>query len=147
MGGGDISAARCSIQGNEVDLGAKPRKNPCQPPCILISIVDAVDQDILKGDHPPIRKGKLSASLNETTERISPVDGHETASRLVIGRVQRHCQIDRCIAAQLLDFRDQNRRWRGVTFLWEKFIPSAAIRFPRTLTTSIIIGKGARPSP
>jgi len=72
------------IEGDKVDLGAAALEQPGQLPGLVRGVVQALQQDVGKGDAPVPGQGEALAGRQELCQGIVPVDGHEPVAGAVI---------------------------------------------------------------
>ncbi len=103
MGGGDMPSPGKGFRGIRLILALHAREEPDEPFRVAFTIVDAIDQDVFEGDHPPVGEGEPSAGRHQFLQRIGPVDGHERASGFIIGGVEGDGQVQRHVLAKAVD--------------------------------------------
>ncbi|VTR70869.1 hypothetical protein DESC_870025 [Desulfosarcina cetonica] len=101
------------VEGDQVDLGLDRPQEFYQPPGILQAVVDALHEDVFKGDLAPRGQGKLAAGGHQVRQGIAAVDGHQPAAQGVIGGVQGNGQVHARIASQVRHAGNPSGRGNG----------------------------------
>ena len=81
-----------------VDNQVEPRRESFQVvgqvPGIVVAVVDPRDQNIFHEQNVAPGQRVVPQGLLESRQVVLPVDRHQTAARLVVGRVQAHRQLE-----------------------------------------------------
>jgi hypothetical protein len=81
-----------------------------------VAVVHAIDARPLERQAAPLGEEVPAARVHQDAERVAAVDRHQLVAQLVVGRVQRHRQVDReVLLGEAADARhDAHRRHREV---------------------------------
>lgn len=72
------------IQGNQIYFCSQARQKTCEFQRIPPSVVDAINEDVFKSYHLPVRKGKVPTGGNQAFQGMFSVYRHEKAAGFVI---------------------------------------------------------------
>lgn len=81
---------RCFVEGDEVDLTWNAPYKVGETEGIPRGIVDAIDENVFEGNPLPRAEGKPPADRYDLLQGMGFVDGHEKASGIIIGGVERN---------------------------------------------------------
>ena len=96
------------VKGNKVDLCPKTGKQAAEVFYVLVPVVLPLDEDIFKGNHPPVRQRKLPARGYQAFQRIFFVHGHQGIPGFIVRGIQGNCQVDRNVLTQFLHLRHKS---------------------------------------
>lgn len=112
-GWGREGRASVGIQRDEVDFCPEPLHEFDEAAGIFPAVIDSINENIFKGDHTSVGKGKNPACFQEFFKGVSPINGHQTIPRLIVGCVQGNGEVHGDVFAELNHFRNKTTRGNG----------------------------------
>ena len=112
-GRGREGRALVGIQRDEVDFCPEPLHEFDELAGIFPTVIDSINENIFKGDHTSVGKGKDSACFQEFFEGVTPINRHQTIPCLIVGCVQGDGQVHGDVSAELKHFRNKTARGNG----------------------------------
>ena len=95
VGRAAVARARERVERDQVHLGRPAAQQRRELACVLRSVVDAVEHDVLEGDAAGVLPlDVMPAGGEQLGDRVPAVDRHELAAQRIVRRVQRHGERD-----------------------------------------------------
>src|SRR5437016_4572683 len=110
----DEARPRERIERDQVHLGAEPVQEAHEPTGVRLAVVLVAQHDVLEGDALAARERQRAAGVEERTQWVAAVDGHQPRALRVGGGGERHGQVD-ARAGLALELRDEDALDRGGT--------------------------------
>src|SRR5438876_395767 len=103
----DEARPRERIERDQVHLGAEPVQEAHEPAGVRLAVVLVAQHDVLEGDALAARERQRAAGVEERTQWVAAVDGHQPRALRVGGGGERHGQVDARLGEQAPDHGDE----------------------------------------
>src|SRR5438034_8418915 len=103
----DETRPRERIERDQVHLGAEPVQEAHEPAGVRLAVVLVAQHDVLEGDALAARERQRTAGVEERTQWVAAVDGHQPRALRVGGGGERHGQVDARLGDQAPDHGDE----------------------------------------
>jgi len=113
LGWGSEGRASVGVQRDEVYFCPEPLDEFDEVAGIFPAVIDSINENIFKGDHTSVGKGKNPACFQKFFKGVTPINRHQTIPSFIIGCVQGNGEVYGDVFAELKHFRNKTARGNG----------------------------------